>query len=197
MPPPREYRRNYGEYKSVRNAAWQVLIDFGVREAPVNVVAIAVRAGVRVVRDSEVGELAPGEDGLSVHDGSRWYIVYDDRMTRSHSRFTIAHELGHIFLSHAARSGYRTDSPRRRSARHEYEADLFASRLLMPSCVIWGMGLRSAEEIERAFCVSRIAARARAARMSVLYKRGKFLNSEKERRVFANFAEYIAHSRHT
>lgn len=107
----------------------------------------------------------------------------------------MAHELGHIFLAHAARSGYHTLRYFGSLTQGEREADQFASRLLMPSCVIWGLGLHTSEEIAAAAGVSRIAARERAERMQLLYRRGKFLTEELERAVYNNFADYIARNR--
>lgn len=195
MTPRGAGRAAYRRYTKVRDAAWRVLLEHGVSELPVRVVDIANKAGIRVLRDTEVGALAPRELGLSVLSGDSWYVVYDDRLPITLCRHTIAHELGHIFLSHAASSGYHALTLGGAVPRTEREADQFASRLLMPSCVIWGLGLHTAEEIARAAGVSSIAARERAERMSVLYRRGKFLTEEAERSVFMNFADYIERCR--
>ena len=90
----------YGVYAHCRDSAWRCLIDFDVRELPVKVVAIARRAGIRVVKDSDVGELRRDEYGASIKCADSWTIVYDDSLPAEESRFVIAHELGHIFLGH-------------------------------------------------------------------------------------------------
>ena len=87
----------YGVYAHCRDSAWRCLIDFDVRELPVKVVAIARRAGIRVVKDSDVGELRRDEYGASIKCADSWTIVYDDSLPAEESRFVIAHELGHIF----------------------------------------------------------------------------------------------------
>ena len=95
----------YGAYKNIRNAAWQVLIDFSVCELPVSVSRIAKMADIQIKRDSDVHMLEPNEFGRSFLVGDQWYIVYDDTKKPEMSRFTIAHELGHIFLGHGLKDG--------------------------------------------------------------------------------------------
>ena len=67
----------------------------------------------------------------------------------------------------------------------------FASRLLAPACVLWGCGVRSAEDIERLCDISRAAAEFRWSRMQELYRRQRFLTSPLERLVYAQFEDYI------
>lgn len=66
-----------------------------------------------------------------------------------------------------------------------------ASRLLAPACVLWGCGVRSAEDIERLCDISRAAAEFRWSRMQELYRRQRFLTSPLERLVYAQFEDYI------
>ncbi|MBE6637096.1 MAG: ImmA/IrrE family metallo-endopeptidase [Ruminococcaceae bacterium] len=65
-------------------------------------------------------------DGLSIQNGPHTLLFYEDRgRSRSRIAFTIAHELGHIYLSH------------REGSRHEEnEANRFAAELLLPTCVV-------------------------------------------------------------
>ncbi len=65
-------------------------------------------------------------DGLTLRQGERSLILYNDRIeNRGRVNFTIAHELGHVFLHH-------TDE----SEKSQREADRFAAALLMPEAVI-------------------------------------------------------------
>lgn len=73
----------------------------------------------------------------------------------------------------------------------ETEADMFASRLLAPACVLWGLDLHTVDEIAKVCNISKKAAQARADRMATLYKRNKFLTNPIEREVFNNFREFI------
>lgn len=183
------------EYQNIRNSVWQVLLDSNVRSAPVNVVKIACSSGITVFKNSDVNELHYGEMGASILDGDKWYIVYDDTVSRGIIRFTIAHELGHIFLEHPLKLGYHARTIDTQKTEAERQADMFAIRLLVPACVVWGLRIHSPKEIQRVFDISDSAARARASRMAVLYKRNKFLSSKLEQQVYQNFKEYISEYR--
>ncbi len=189
--------RVYGAYADVRDLAWRVLLDNNIRALPVNTVGIAGASGVSIIKNSEVDELKSTEVGASIYDGEKWYIVYDDTVSKELIRFTIAHELGHIFLGHPLKLGYHARTIDTDKPETEKQADMFAIRLLAPSCVIWGLGLHTTEEIQNYCNISYSAAKARASRMQVLYERNKFLSTELERKVYANFEEYInTHRRH-
>jgi Zn-dependent peptidase ImmA (M78 family) len=182
----------YGIYKSVRDAAWQCLIDYGISSLPVDILKITKTAGIKVIKNSEVNVLSGGESGICILDGDNWFIIYDDEAMQGRRRFTIAHELGHIFLGHEMQSKYHG----RRAfnvekAQEESEADMFAARLLAPACVLWAMNLRTPEEIARVCFISHAAAVTRAERMAILYKRQKFLSNELERKVFEQFKPFI------
>jgi len=65
-------------------------------------------------------------DGLTLRQGDRALILYNDQIeNRGRVNFTLAHELGHVYLGH-------TDE----SQRNQREADRFAAALLMPEAVI-------------------------------------------------------------
>lgn len=183
---------SYGNYKKVRNAAWQVLIDHNVRELPVPIVRIANESGITLIKNSEVLELRDNEVGISLLDGDNWYIIYDDTTTKGRIRFTIAHELGHIFLGHPiTHSAYHARTFESNKPEIETEADSFASRLLTPACVLWGLHVHTAEDIVNLCNVSYTAAKIRAERMQILYERNMFLRNPLEQQVFSQFEEYI------
>lgn len=65
-------------------------------------------------------------DGMTVKVGSLMLILYDDALTsRERIHFTLAHELGHVYLRHTETS-----------SRTEREANAFAAALLMPEAVV-------------------------------------------------------------
>ena len=185
----------YGAYKNVRDSAWQVLLDYNIKTIPVNVVSIACSSGISIVKNSEVDELKSSEVGASILDGDKWYIVYDDTVSKERIRFTIAHELGHIFLGHPLKLGYHARTIDIDKPETERQADMFAIRLLVPACVVWGLNLHTPDEIQREFHISHTSAKARALRMEVLYERNKFLSSNLERQVYENFKDYISANR--
>ncbi len=186
----------YGMYKQARDAAWQVLIDNNIFSLPVDPVNIAKRNSISVIKDSSVHKLRPSEDAVSFLVRSSWYIVYDDSVSSTgRKRFTIAHELGHIFLGHPLKLGFhaRTFSTDKPSV--ESNADIFASRLLAPACVLWALDLHTPEEISKACNISLSAASVRAERMKTLYSRNKFLISPLEQQVYKNFSAFISQNK--
>ncbi|MBQ8140601.1 MAG: ImmA/IrrE family metallo-endopeptidase [Clostridia bacterium] len=183
----------YGAYKDIRNSAWKCLIDFNIGSLPVDILKITRFAKIRVIRNSSVNELMPGENGKSYFDGSKWIIIYNDENPTSVSRFTIAHELGHIFLGHELkRVKYLNANEFRSKPRAEQEADMFAERLLCPACVLWELNLYSPEDIADICRVPQSVANVRASRMQELYKRNKFLSSPLEKELYINFFEYLS-----
>ncbi len=185
----------YGVYKKVRNASWQALIDNKVDSLPVDVVRIVRDNGILLIKNSQADELRRGEAGISVFDGKQWYIVYDDLLSLGRKRFTVAHELGHIFLGHPLIAGFYARTTGGKIPETENEANIFASRFLAPACVLWGLNVYSAADIARICEISAEAAVIRAKRMVELYKRNMFLTSPLERLVYNQFERFIEQNR--
>lgn len=100
-------------------------------------------------------------EGFTVKHGNLSLIFYDDRITsRTRVNWTLAHELGHIYLRHTSDG-----------KREESEADRFAAAFLMPEEVLrfldcsFGRELTPAE-MTRYFPVSMTAARRRRFSLS-------------------------------
>ena len=186
----------YGKYKQVRNASWQTLIDYKIDKLPVGLSEICRSAGIRVLNNNDVGEsgLRIGESGVSIKQGSQWYIIYDPADSRQRIRFTIAHELGHIFLGHEMRYGYHTRQDNIIKPEAETEADMYAARLLAPACVLWALNIETPEDIARICDISITAASYRSERLVLLRSRGMFLKSPLERQVFEQFSDFIDNS---
>lgn len=181
----------YRKYTQVRDAVWQTLLDYNIRSLPVSLTQICRAAGIRTYKNSTVHKLQEGEFGISIKQGEHWFIVFDDSDTLQRVRFTIAHELGHIFLGHEMLYGYYTRKSNIAKPAAETEADMFAARLLAPACVLWGIGAETAKEIADVCNISLTAADIRSRRLELLRSRGKFLSSQLERRVYDNFSEFI------
>lgn len=182
---------NYGKYKNVRNAAWQVLIDYKINELPVKVTEITKKSNIKLLNNSDCNFLQNNQLGVSIHIDNDWYIIVDDTMNVERIRFTIAHELGHIFLGHESLLHRTPNSIFIEKPEEETEADMFAARLLAPACVLWGMELHSPKDIAQACNISYEAATYRAMRMEILYNRNKFLTSDLEKQVYSNFSVFI------
>ncbi len=181
----------YGRYKGIRNAAWQTLIDFNVTQLPVHVMRIAKTAGIRVLKNEQVQMLSDNQCGLSILTDAQWFVIYDETMSVTRKRFTIAHELGHIFLGHALKEGFHARQFEGAHPEDEQEANMYAIRLLVPACVLWGLNLHTPEEIANACAISLSSAQWRAKRMEELYRRNRFLTAPLERKVYQQFESFI------
>lgn len=178
---------NYKDYQQSRDATWRILIDCRVTELPVRVVQICRRIGVTVRR----APLPEGVDGQSMILDGQPIILYKDMESTGRIRFTIAHELGHILLGHVGKYELMNREPSPQDNPIEQAANVFASRLLAPACVLWGCRAGSPEDIMRLCGISRTAAEFRWGRMQELYRRNKFLLHPLERQLYANFRLYI------
>ena len=178
---------NYKDYKTARDKTWKLLIDLGISELPIRPGAICKSLGIAV----RFGDLPPDNDGISFFAGDKPVIVVSKGVPIPRQRFTVAHELGHILLGHVGEYKFVNREPDPSDNPIEQAANVFASRLLAPACVLWGCGATSAEQIARLCDISLKAAQFRAERMAILYQRNKFLVSPLERDVYKQFAEYI------
>lgn len=179
---------NYGIYKSTRNSSWRCLIDCNITELPIKPVKIAAFYGLTCLL-ATTAQLN-GMSGMVEPVDNNIYISFNGDEPVTRQRFTIMHELGHYVLGHLG------DTPLSRSEREckpeeETAADRFAADMLMPACVLWGLGIHTAEDIARVCGVSIQAARIRAERMEVLYRRNMFLSHPLERQVFQQFKPWI------
>lgn len=183
----------YAIYKDIRDSAWRCLLDFNLDRLPIEIPKITRTANIHVVRDSLVSDLLPAEKGKVYYDGLRWHIVYRDTDPVAERRFTLAHELGHIFLGHNLKyAKYAGTQEFVGKPKSEQQADAFAMRLLCPACILHTLNLTTPEEIAAACKVPLDVAALRAARMRELNKRNKFLTSPLEKEVCKNFESYLA-----
>ena len=197
----------YESYKNARNAAWRILIKYNIRKLPVDVFSICQQEGFlllpysRTGRDLQTLRLsnhAGRTDGFSMRYNDHLLLFYDDTKSRQRQRFTVGHELGHYL------NGDISDSPTKMNAEptsgddpRETQANITASRILSPACVLWGLDAFDAETIANICDISITAARWRAERMQELLRRdreyharyghGCFLMSPMERKVYAHF----------
>lgn len=182
---------DYKKYVLARDMAWKVLLDGGVHALPVRTSGLCRDMGIRV----KLYEGREDSDGESTILGGEPLILVSRNKPVPRQRFTAAHELGHILLGHVGKGRLVNREPSPTDNPMEREANVFASRLLAPACVLWGCGVRSAEDIMALCDISRQAAEFRWQRLQTLYEREKFLTSPLERRVFEQFEEFIGKHR--
>ena len=193
---------NYDDYKRARDLSWRVLLNTGTRELPVKVSRIcrgygvtlrSYQVGAPLIRELGLEAQCDISDGFIVRSGNRCYVFYNMEQPPGRVRFTIAHELGHVLLGHLG-DGELTVYNRESSSENapeEHTANVFASRLLAPACVLHALGAVTPEQIAAVCDISMAAARFRAGRMGVLEQRGKYGASPLERQVLAQFQPYI------
>lgn len=180
---------DYEVYKGARDASWKCLIDCGVSELPVKPVRIAAHYGLEcmefapLLQDGETGRIIRRTDG-------RIQIVLHPALPAPRKRYTILHELGHYLLGHLNAEALACDYSEIMQPE-EYAAERFAADVLMPACVLWGLGAHTALRIASLCDVSQNAARSRAERMETLLRRGKFLAHPLERQVYRQFEAFI------
>lgn len=206
---------DYSKYKESRNLSWEILISQNVHALPVKISEICTSYGINIYSYSQnaklinklkADKLKIGNDGFTTAvGGGKPIIFFDDSKSPERSRFTIAHELGHILLEHVGRYNLINREPSSEDNPIEQAANVFASRLLAPACVLWGLNVHTPEEIMGYCNLTYTAATFRAERMKQLYsrekefiqKRGKscFLMSMLEQQVYQQFSDFIRENR--
>lgn len=184
---------DYKKYQKSRNMSWEILLKENVRELPVNIVELCYKLDIAV---KYYDKFEQGNDGKCTVINNQPIILVRQDCNRQRKRFTVAHELGHIMLGHVGRYELinREISPNDNPI--EQEANVFASRLLAPACVLWGLKVKSADEISQLCDISQTAAEYRWQRMQELYKRNKFLIAPLEREVYKKFQDFILSHQH-
>ena len=183
--------KHYGIYRSIRNNAWQCLLDFGIHSLPVDVRAIAHAADVRLIKNQVFPVLRRTDRGVTYYTPEHRIIIYDEALPPEEVRFTVAHELGHLFLGHDRTHERYAATRDTTKALSEKQADQFAVRLLCPACLLMALDLHTPQQIADVCRVPLRVAEERARRMETLYARNKFLTSSLEQRLYEECKPYI------
>lgn len=192
---------SYDNYKSARDKAWKILLRHHISSLPVDVFDLCKKSGV-LLRTYKEGYTTIQSFGLGRHmknDGftakinGRYIIFYDDTVCpTSRMKFTIAHEIGHIAMRHVSDSATVWNrSEEQAPNRQETQANVFASRLLAPACVLMELNIHTVDELQEVTGLSCLAAKIRLKRLDLLRDRNKFYLSPLERAVRSNFDTYI------
>lgn len=194
---------HYTVYQKSRNLSWEILINEGIHTLPVKMGELCRSLGIRVITHS--GEIESYGDGKAGIVDGKPIIFVNTETSPERQRFTVAHEVGHILLGHVGEYKLVNREPSSEDNPIEQAANVFASRLLAPACVLWGLDIHTAEDIAALCKISKTAAQFRARRMAVLYERERrflkekgrscFLISPLEQQVFRQFEEFIVERR--
>jgi Zn-dependent peptidase ImmA (M78 family) len=125
--------------KKIQRLVENMLQEENITEAPINVKAIAIRRGISVLED-DLGEIS----GWILKEGNLITIGVNNKHAETRKRFTIAHELGHLFLHsddpfHVDKVfGVKLRDHKSSEAVdvEEIESNAFAAELLMPTNMI-------------------------------------------------------------
>ena len=121
-------------------------------------------------------------DGFTCIYKDNIFIIYKKSNNIGRTRFTIAHEFGHIVLLHLNKLV---------NDDYEREANMFAARILMPMCVIKECKAFTPQAISNLCGVSLTAATYRANRLQELLQRNKFYTSPYEFKLVKQFKKFI------
>lgn len=199
------------QYMDDRDGAWRELLKHKVGSLPVKIsdicraegiTVLSYKNGAEIIEASRFAHSAETSDGFAAIIRRRKYIFYSEACSVERQRFTVAHEYGHYVRNHVTEAPTsRNREPGEEDDPLETDANIVASRILSPACVLWGLKVRSAEEISQLCDISAAAARWRMKRMLQLYEReldfllergqSCFLQSPLEREVFRQFGGYI------
>ena len=176
-------------YYEVRNQAWRCLLENKVSSLPVDVKKLLDKHCI-LQTFTQAKPVFEGilEEGIftscecfTIFYKGKNIVIYNDELEITDLNYALAHELGHIYLSH-----YQNQDQ-----AYEKEAEAFAARVTAPLCVLRACKVADKEEVS---CLCEIPLRIaenRFERMKAIQERDKYLTSELERKVLANFEEFI------
>jgi hypothetical protein len=166
-----------GRYNKVMGVVQEFFRNEKIVEFPIDPFTIITRNRWGVIKYSElaakhrtsVSEVISAfqsEDGYTIFDGEGYTIAYNDQVESfARIRFTLMHEIGHIYLGHLTDFN-ETVLSRSRLTEDNYkvlenEANCFARNTLAPAPIVSELGLLQESDLMQFFQISRQAAEAR------------------------------------
>ncbi len=140
----------------IKDLVLHLLDKCNVGSLPVNLKSILKVHGILLLTSEEavkykILKFAYNDfDGKTIYINGVYFIIYNSKHIMGRRRWTIAHELGHIFLAHEEQNRV-----------NEAEANYFAKELLMPMAVLTNMGVTSVKDVCKVCNVSNIASENR------------------------------------
>lgn len=191
---------SYKYYKIARNKVWNVLIECGINELPLDLMKIIKFYNIKIKAYSKSEyiktldyEIQNGDGFSKIERGQKIIYFNDKKGNKERRRFTIAHELGHCLLNHNLyETKYRNseiDYPY--DSVEEMQANVFARDILMPAIILHNTSCIDYKDIMKLCNVSEVSAKIREERMKTLEKRNKFFTNLLEKQVVDNFEDFI------
>lgn len=158
----KKYSLTGEEYTQLEKDAQTLLIDYGFVDFPIDIFALAKKAfKAEIVKYSslsrkklaQIKEYEPLNDGFTIFhkmsDGTKRYtIYYNDKCNEYRQRYTIGHELKHIFYDEELTK-----------QKDEDGAEYFSKVLLAPKCLVIKKKIKTPEEMVEHFGLSLDASR--------------------------------------
>jgi Zn-dependent peptidase ImmA (M78 family) len=124
----------YIDHNDIEIKALRVLEDYKIEKPVVDVAKIANGLGIEI---KEIDMPKGYEDVAGFYDKNNKVIYIDKKDPPQRKLFSIAHELGHVFLGHKnAIVLFRIPKEETKYPLEESEANSFAAHLLMPNYMI-------------------------------------------------------------
>lgn len=201
----------YDVYRDARDAVWKLLAENEVSTLPIDVFALCetqqiecysfVHAQV-LIQSLHIEKHCVSGRYLVLCPAGRRIILYDDAVPHELQRFLVASALAHIVLEHTQN---RTELPVVFSPEEMLTAGVFATRLLAPLSVLWGMGVDGVQELIKVCRIPRATAEKRFERLCEINDRndrfgmasgqGSMFLSGYERSAYRNFSPFIENYR--
>lgn len=140
------YQCYHVDYKKIIETVYKLIAELEIKKLPVSVDYITNELWIKQIRNCDLQKplLHLNQNGLAVLSKSKFYIIYNEKDNLQERRFTVAHEIGHILLGHL----FSNPTSQQEKEIREQEADIFATFLLAPVCVIQALQLQAPEEIQ-------------------------------------------------
>ncbi len=191
--------------KEITLTAWRMLLAEKIDSLPVDPFAVAAGRGIKVLTYGEYcgvmgltrAELADrhGRDGFTLVIDGRYLIFYNEDNNGPRIRWTVTHELCHIFLGHfeagAQPQPGHADQAAGGKSRPESDADELTARVLSPMIVLHLSCVSSLDELQKMTGLSREASLYRWKRLCHVRRVKKVLTHKLEMEVVLQFQHFI------
>ena len=140
------YQCYHVDYKKIIETVYKTIIELEIKQLPISVDYITNELWIKQIKNCDLQKplLHLNQNGLAVLSKGKFYIIYNEKDNLQERRFTVAHEIGHILLGHL----FSNPTSQQEKKIREQEADIFATFLLAPVCVIQALKLQTPKEIQ-------------------------------------------------
>lgn len=189
-------------YDYCNQKSCEFLEEYSITSFPVNVEEIIHRNNWGLVKFSEIAKESGHDlrtiihclgsnDGLTIWDKHNYTISYNDSSSLGNRiRFTLMHEIGHIYLNHLV--DFESTEIHRGTLTHaenrvlENEANAFARNVLAPTSILQQISDKSATNVAYLFGLTSSAAQTRLDFLSIDIGQNSKLHLENRLNKIAN-----------